>query len=321
MVERVSFLLKTVFSIQLALFSAGMAAAQDPNVCDQPGEAPDLVVSDIVETRRFGNVSGITAFSLGSDSCNDGTCRLNVFASNSQHPVFAQNMFRLKDGKLEQIGQSWAAHRFIALADFLCSQGCIATVGTYLGVQCSTRDLAVYAGGQQQLGRRSEVNATTGVFQFPPTGQGDTGDAIFRRLQVHDSDLDPALNTGALYFVEGVSVSADDAAGENQHNNASYRPIDVLATDGDFDIVLIGATQAGNSAIQAWAAHDPDVLVVSASADGLFLVGSRATPRGDGTWHYEYVVQNLSSHRSAGQFEVTLPVGACYEPCSSQEPG
>ena len=45
-------------------------------------------------------------------------------------------------------------------------------------------------------------------------------------------------------------------------------------------------------------------------ADGLFVTAAKATDLGGGLWRYEYAVQNLNSHRSAGSFSVPLPFGA-----------
>ena len=295
----------------LATFAGAEASAQDPNACDLPGEFPDVIISDLFETRRLGNVGGITAFSLGTESCNLGTCWLGVFANTPQHPVFAQNMHRLAGGRFEQIGQSWAAHRFVALSQPVCSSGCLAAPASYLGVECSTEDLAVYGAGQAQLGPRFEINPVTGQFPFPATDQTVLGDDIYKRLQVHDTDLDPALHAGALYFVEGIYVAPGDAAGGNQANNASHRMALVTANAGEFDLALTGETQVGAPALTAWKDKDPEVVLksVDAAGDGRFVVGSRATPLGGGRWHYEFAVENLTSRRAAAGFRAMLPAG------------
>jgi len=50
--------------------------AQDPNVCDEPGEKPDVIVGDLFMTLRHGLVGDVTAFSLGTFACNIGSCWL-----------------------------------------------------------------------------------------------------------------------------------------------------------------------------------------------------------------------------------------------------
>ncbi len=291
-----------------------LAAGQDANLCDVPGEAPDIIVGDLPtnEVQRFGSENGITGFSIGTTSCNLGTCWANWFGNTNEHPVIGQNMFRLKDGRFEQVGQSWVKHGFFALSGEFCSEECVSGGGSHLGVNCSDPYSAGLNGDQTRLGPRSEINAATGVFPFPFTTLGVTGGPIYKRLQVHNTDLDPALNPGASYFVEGQYVNADDILGGNEANNNSYRPVNVTDGGGTFDISLTGSTVQQAAAVQAWAAQDPGVHGASVQVvnDGLFLVYSNATDLGGGVWRYEYAVQNLTSHRAAGSFEVPLPVGA-----------
>jgi hypothetical protein len=254
----------------------------------------------------------MTSYSVGSNSCSIGSCWVNWFFSTPDHPVFSQNLFRLSNGRFEQLGQSWAMHRFLALSHPFCSPDCLPTSGTHLGVNCSVEDSAIFNGAQQYMGPRSEVNPATGNFVFPFTGQNQTGDVLFKRLQVHNVELDPALNPGAIYFIEGQSIAADDAAAGNQSNDASHRQVGVDGAGGIFDLFPIGSTVPEQPAIFAWAANDPAVRLkaVDLLDDGRFLVASRATDLGGGLWHYEYAVQNLGSHRAAMRFEVPLAPGS-----------
>ena len=293
----------------LLLLTAGLVHAQTNNECDQPGEEPDLILGDIHQKLRHGTSGGVTAFSIGTVSCNLGTCWANWFGFNEQHPVIGQNMFRLKDGRFEQIGQSWLKHGANALSEELCETGCIPTVGTHLGVNCSDPYTANFNGQQTQLGPKFEVNPVTGDFPYPATDMSQSGISTYKRLQVQNTDLDPALNAGATYFVEGQYVSADDSAAGNQNNNASWRPVDVSGAGSFFDFTLTGQTQREEPAILAWQDSDPGVMVtiVDVAGDGRFYVASRATDLGGGTWRYEYAVQNLNSHRAARSFQVPVP--------------
>ncbi len=293
----------------LLLLAAGVAQAQSNNECDQPGEEPDLILGDIHQQVRHGASGGVTAFSIGTVSCNLGTCWAEWFGSDARHPVIAQNMFRLKDGRFEQIGQSWLKHGVNALSQELCETGCIPTVGTHLGVNCSDPYTANFNGTQTRLGPKFEVDPVTGTFPYPATDQSQSGISTYKRLQVSNADLDPALNAGAQYFVEGQYVSADDSAAGNQNNNASWRPVDVFGAGSVFDFDLAGVTHREEPAILAWQDSDPAVTVsiVDVAGDGRFYVASRATDLGGGTWRYEYAVQNLNSHRAARSFRVPVP--------------
>lgn len=302
-------------AVVCALAAASVASASDPNACDLPGEAPNLIVGDLPSAFWWGRVGEISGYAFQSTTCNLGTCWVDWFASNEHHPVFTVNLYRLEDGRFEQIGMSWVRHRYFALSSAACTEGCIPTDGQHLGVRCSTTNSASGNGQQGALGPRSEVDASTGTFPFPHGAQGATGDAIYKRLQVHDADLDPAAHAGAAYFVEGIELAADDAAAGNAFDNVSHREVWVAPAGGHFALSVTGATAQGKAAIQAWAARDPEVVLsgVDVAGDGRFHVGSRATPLGDGRWSYEYAVENLDSHRSARRLAVHLPEGAVVE--------
>jgi len=59
-------------------------------------------------------------------------------------------------------------------------------------------------------------------------------------------------------------------------------------------------------------AVDPEVLLetVDVPDDGRMFVASRVTALEGGMWHYEYAIQNLTSHRSARSVSVALPPDA-----------
>ena len=115
-----------------AMWVGGPLRAQDPNVCDEAGESPDVIVGDLHQVQRYGTMDGITAFAVGTVSCNIGTCWLNWISNTNEHPIIGQGMYRLKDGRYEQIGQSWLKHGFFALSGDVCSTGCLSTNGAHL---------------------------------------------------------------------------------------------------------------------------------------------------------------------------------------------
>ncbi len=280
--------------------------------CTFSGKAPDVIVGDLVGTTNWGTVSGsgITAYSVGTTSCNIGSCWLNWISSTAEHPVIGQNMFRLKDGRFEQVGQSWLKHGFTALAGNVCSNSCVTPPsGAHLGVNCSDPYDSGLNGTQTRLGPKNDVNPNTGVFLFPDSRESLTGNAIYKRLQVHNTDLDPALNVGALYFVEGQYVTHDDATAKNNPNNASYRAVAVGASP--YNITLQGTTQRQKAGIQAWKATDPTVTeTILGAPEGEFIISAKVTNLGGGIYHYEYAVQNLNNNRAAQAFTVPLPAGA-----------
>ncbi|MDZ4756435.1 MAG: hypothetical protein SGJ11_18330, partial [Phycisphaerae bacterium] len=287
---------------------------------------PDVMVGSLPNISKYGTVGGISAYALGTTSCNVGDeillwCDTNVqgLCNNTQHPVIAQNMYRLKDGRFEQIGMSWLKHGFCALSGSLCDTcnadpfGCDA-----LGVGCSDPYDSSLNGSQGGLGPRSQVNPVTGAFPYPFSAPAAPA-TIGRRMQVPIADLVPADNSGALYFGEGHYIATDDAAAGNANNNASYRRMLVgTLTGGSYNLSFTGGTIQETNAIEAWKTHglglnqaDPDVFIapIDVEGDGRLILGYKASDNGDGTWHYEYAVYNMYSNRAARSFSVPVPDG------------
>jgi len=283
--------------------------ASQSNVAGAIG--PDVIVGSLHQTSSYGSSGGISAFAVGTHSCNVGDFWLNWYSNTNQHPVIGQNMFRLKNDRFEHIGQSWLKHGFYALSSSLCYSDCQSTNGEHLGVHCSDPYDANLNGQQFNLGPKYQVNAHTGYFPYPPASPPYSG-ILARRLQVKNSDLDPNLDGGGIYFVEGQYVTPDDAAAGNQNNNASYRQIAVSGGGSSWSISPTSPTQREQPAIRAWKDTDPTVVEtdIQIPQEGLFILAAKATALGNGYWHYEYAVQNLNSDRSARAFSVPIdPTG------------
>jgi len=278
------------------------AAAQ----CVNPSAGPDIIVGNIPSVTNYGQVGGTYAYALGTDACNLGDQPVLWVASTNQHPVIGQNIYRLEAGRFEQIGQSWLEHGFTALPLSTCCVCQGAGTTSALGVGCSDPYGSSLNGSQSGLGPRSEVNALTGSFMYPFGAQGQTGNAIYKRVQVAGSDVDPALRPTATYYAECQYVTPDDAAAGNGRNNASWRPLN----RSGFNFQLTGTVRRMEPAVMAWQAADPsvDLQMVDIPGEGRFWVGSNCYQGAGNTYRYEYVVFNLNSHRSAGSF--TVPVGS-----------
>ncbi|MGA1224526.1 MAG: hypothetical protein ACO31E_08170 [Phycisphaerales bacterium] len=280
---------------------------------------PDVIVGAIPDISKYGSVvSGgqtIMAYAIGTTSCNIGDELLDWFAApDNRHPFITQNMYRIKDGRIEQIGLGWGKHGFTALQGTLCGSCTPSPSGTWLGVGCSDPYSSGLNGSQGGLGTRTEVNAATGFFPGNyNVGMPAAPSTIGRRIQVNANDLNPALNTGATYLVEGQYIHSGDAARGNDDNNASWRAATVgTLTSGAYTVSLTGPTNQQQPAIRAWQASDSAVTLVNSDIpnDGRMILGYKVKQNTDGSWHYEYAVQNLNSDRSGNSFEVPLPAGA-----------
>lgn len=276
------------------------------------GAGPDVVYSDCTSVNQWGELGGIRGYSLGTSTCNMGDENLLWGSTHNGTPVVGFNAYRLHDGRLMQIGMSWAKSGTGAAAGSGCGIPCNGQGGSVLGVGCRDVYSAGFNGLQGILKARSVVNPFTGVMAPAP---GGSGNVIDRRLQVQTADLAPASFPGALYFVEGVYVGIDDAPAGNFYNNASYKRVSI---DAGFNLGVVGPMEIGTPAIIAWRDHgngvgtpDLDVTVtpVDVPGEGRFYVASKVTSNGDGTWHYEYAIFNLASNRAGGSLRVLLPEG------------
>ena len=321
---------KRLVSPRRALLAVGctVALAALLVVLDVTGQAgaagsPDVTVFQFGGLGNFGSSGGFVGYSVGTISCNRGDLPLNWCSNGGgcapgagplDHPVIAQNLYRLKNGRFDQIGMSWVKHGFLSLNT--TRSGCNGSSGqtctqppaggAQLGVGC-TDAYSAGLNGSQPLGRRSEVNATTGVFPAPSSPAGPYS-VYDERIKVAVTDVDPANNAGALYFAEGQYIARDDANAENAFNNASHQRVTVGASPS-FNLSLVsGAFVEMLPAIYAWRAQDPTVNINNADVPGgiteRYQVARKVTNLGDGHWHYEFAVHNMNSNRSARAFTV-----------------
>ncbi len=286
-------------------FTVGLSYAQTP---PPVAEGPDVIVGEINSSVRYTPVGAISAYSFGATSCNIGTEDALWIVGTPAHPLVHQAMYRLANGRIEQLGQSWLKHTFGTIDDGICGT-CNGHLGQVLGVGCSDPYVASQNGDRNLLGPKWEVNATTGVFPYPFTSPAWSS-TIARRLQVLTSEINPATNPDAVYFAEVQYITADDAQEGNGLNNASYKRITFASATAV--PALTGIAFRQEPAINAWRASDPGVTVVNADYTeqgliGRFIVAAKATDLGNGTWDYEYAARNMNSHRSARAFAVRMP--------------
>lgn len=271
---------------------------------------PDITVLRVAggnDIAEYGQANGIYAYSVATTSCNPGT---QVVQWTSQdHPVISQNFFRLKDGRFEQIGQSWLKHGFCAVNESGCGS-CQGTNCDTLGLGCAD----TYGSGLNdgKFGApKYTVNGNTGVSS--PNYPSPSGNNTIRgRLQVASADITPAQNPGAIYFAECQYVSAHEYQAGNGKNSVSWRRINV---NSPTSISTNGSTQMEEAAVWGWNSIDPQVVVREvmnpneggAGVHGHFTVGYRVTSLGGGMWRYNYVVENLTSDQAGGSWTVPVP--------------
>lgn len=299
-----------------------IAAAQTPT------SGPDVTIIDLTGTNNYGATGGFRGYSVGTNSCNVGNQPVNWCnngggcgaLSDDQHPVIAQGLYRLKGGRFEQIGMSWLKHGFLSTnsPNSACQTGhptCTSPPlgGDQLGVGC-TDTYGPGLNGSTPLGRRSEVNATTGVFPYPYS-QVFPGNVVEQHVKVAEADVASASNPGALYWIEAQYIADNDAAAGNGFNNASYRAVTVQ-TNSPYDLSVSGATIREKTALRAWQVQDSKVELVNVDIPGAiverFEVARRVTNPSSGLWHFEYAIRNMNSDRSGQLFAIDFADGTSF---------
>jgi hypothetical protein len=289
---------------------------------------PDVIIGDIEDVDQQGNNATQVGLAIGTDSCNNGDEPIDWFAlPQTDHPFIPQNLYRMSGGadnteRLEQIGQSWGKHAFLALEDFVCgtcdTSGC--QTGTHLCPGCSDPYVSGLNGDQDQIGSRAWVNPFTGSF---PSNANDhsnhSHDGVSHRILVNMTDLLPGGNPGATYYGEAAYITPHEYAwcqshpGEcNMFNNFSYKKFTVSGGPTNFLFTQAGNTVRMQPAIQAWADVGATVnppIEPDPGNDGVFYVGYKVTNPSANLWHYEYAIFNMNLDRAIQSFSVPLAAG------------
>ncbi len=270
------------------------------------GGGADLICSEINSVVRYNDLDGYRAFSFGDVTCNIGDTAIMYDASTSAHPVFASTLYRILDGRIEQIGVGFVGHTFFPLQSNACGSCAPAAIGS-LGAGCSDTITSGLSGSQSDLAPRSEINPYLADFPYPFTTIGQTGSSTYKRVKASVDDLS---EQDALYFVEQQYLSVSETTDAAKNNNASYRRFEVQPNG---NLSLVGVTESRRAAIYAWEDHGlgantPDASVsirgIQIPNDGIVHLASKAIDQGDGTWRYEYAVQNQNSARGIGSVHI-----------------
>jgi hypothetical protein len=293
--------------------------------CGVAAAVPDVVCGTLDDVNHYGVVGDVRAYAVGTTACNAGDVNLNWIDGSPNHPVISCTIYKLKDGRLEQLGVTFVKHSFASLQGNACGFGC-GSGGTFqaLGPGCSDPYGAGLNGGQTGLGPRSEINAFNGQFVYPFTTINQSGNSIYKRIQVPAAEMPDAA---AQFFVEGQYTIKDEIQANGQPyidtnagspwagrpvnwNNVSYERMNVQASGS---ASTTGPTNRGVAAIYAWRDHGngpntPDnsveIVEVPVPDEGLLHVACKVTDLGDGTWRYDYAVHNQNSDLNVGSFSV-----------------
>ncbi|MBA3512309.1 hypothetical protein [Sphingomonas sp.] len=304
---RQAFALLLTVSVCAASVSPGVAAG------------PDVIVGfvdDAREDSRLGTTQvGITA---STNACNIGDQPVNwMRLPDKRHPAITLNLYRLQDGRMEQMAASWVKHGFYATNQDDCSglrevpMPCQpGSGGNRLRPGCSdlyTEDLNA---NPANLGPRSRIdNPASGDFDGNRaqdlTGYPSSIPAE-RILLVEESAL--AAPT-ARFFVEAHYVAADDAVAGNSRNNVTYREVKPVLRNGSWVLRNASEEVRLQPAAHAWREAGAQLTEIEGLESGIrtfALVGSKATRLADGRYRYDYLVYNMNSDLAFNGFSVPV---------------
>jgi len=308
--------------IGAAVLAAGssVALAQGPRMTttNPPRKIrPDVIVSGVGSTfTKYGTVGTITGYAVTTVSCNittttgddaiwiDDTNPANPL--RNQHPVISQQVYRMKNGRFEEIGMSWLKHGWCAADAPNCGSPYMPNGSCdWLGRFATDTYGADLNADQTDLGPRSEVNGWTGQFPYPYLLNWNlTGNAIYKRLQIQNDDLNPNLNPNSLYFAEVTYTPADEWP-EQRFNNGSWRRFTVGALQTYFFTTTGCDTSNGPVQWTLLAGHIPTGMT------GPFFQGQDAgavsgRPTVTGTYSFMVQVTDSVGATAAQTFTITV---------------
>jgi len=242
-----------------------------------------------------------------------------------QHPFLVWNMYRLNDGRIEQLGASGVKHAFLTL-NFECTINCGSNQILWPGCE------DVYSSGtndsNSNQGPREDILAADGLFFsspsfFDPDGVGsqtNNAGSFENRLMINEADLSVP---SADYFLDAWYVVMHDI---DIWNSMGYHSIDPSQLGSAWTFGPLGpfvrdtplsewipfpATDPNDSHVSVVIdGPTPDAVYPANQPDGHFRVLARAEDQGDGTWLYRYAVMNFDFDQGFNQFEIPLPEGA-----------
>lgn len=240
---------------------------------------------------------------------------------NDQHPFLVWNLYRLHDGRFEQLGRSWVKHAFLTI-NSSCQPGAC-TDGHILGLGCED----VYGVGTNtstsSLGPRPEITASSGRWAHcdePEPGtpsyfdtDGDCSQDFFgtnlfdQGLVVEESELQVS---GASYLFSAWYVIRDDV---NIFNTMGWRQVTPSLGGGGW-LFTPTTTLANESPLDAWV--DPASSGPAGrntrldTVEGHLQLGVTTQDAGAGLTRFEYALMNHDFDRQVRTFSVPLPAGA-----------
>lgn len=250
---------------------------------------------------------------------------LYPYSPPDQHPYLVWSLYRIHDGRIEQLAVSGAKHAFNTI-NRNCDLSCGYLSGDVLGPGCED-DYGAETNDQNDLmGPRDEIQASRGLFFstgsfFDPGSTGsqtESSEEFENRLLVDPAELEIE---GAEYFVDAWYVIQCDA---DIWNSMGYRQVDPEAgQSGGWEFDFVDKYRDG-PVVREWIAEGQEALsshvVMTVPSENLSAGCPDGMPQGhirvlvnvedlgDDQYRYRYALQNFDLDR--GIERIRLPVGA-----------
>lgn len=274
-----------------------------------------LAMGSLTSVGRIGTFpTGRSGLSMSTTSCNVGTQDINWNAPMAQtHPVICMNLYRIMNGRFEQVGMAWLKHGFLATnsTDPSCGTCQNPGTGTRLGPGCTDTYGTGNNSDRRYLGPREEMNPFTGVWTCQGSwfsnfindctrrNSGSGLDAIAHRLEVDDADLNV---TGAEFWYEGYYINENES---NKYNQIGYRKA-TPTWNGTAWTFSTTTNMVLGPAINVWGDMRS---TATPRTEGDVIVAVKTTSIGGGNYRYEYAVYVHDLDRQVREFSIPIEPG------------
>lgn len=271
-------------------------------------------MSGVAQVGRIGTYpNGTAGLAISTTSCGIGTGDIPWFAPmNVNHPVIVQNLYSLRGGRFEQIGEAYLKHGFLSTNSGGCGTCDHPGTGALLGPGCSDTYGTGNNSDRRYLGPRGEVNPLTGVwdcnnslfsnFQPDCVDRRNTTtvglDAVARRIEVPDQDL----IGGANVVFEAYYITPGDI---NTYNQIAWRRATPVISGSNWTFSGLTAMTLG-PAIMGWGDRQK---IAEPRTDGDAIVAVKVINLGGGQYSYDYAVYNHTLDRKVRSFKIPIETG------------
>jgi len=310
--------------------TSSVRSAGLPDVCSTPFDVgfTDVALTDITTLSQLVRTPGDrVAVAPGATLKNIGTSSVEWFNSIApdpdpgNHPFLSLNLYRLHNGRLQQIGQGDVKHAF-----FTINTECECAGGNILYPTCADTYGTATNANRRFLAPREEINALTGDWESQgshfdgtpannfrdhlggPPGTDLGGHGEFEHLlTVAEADL---LTPGARYFIEAWYLVRDDI---NIFNGMGHKEVTPGLVGDTFSFNFVPSADAplvSGSILDSYVSPSgrsaQSANVLSDTADGRFQLAYQATLGGNAAFNYEFALMNHDYDRGVRKFSVPL---------------